>query len=151
VIEIEHTLGMAAKLNVRECLCFNLRKTSRLLTQYYDDSLRPAGLRITQFNLMAAIYEMRESAFVPLAAFLGMDRTTLARNLDLLAKAGLVQIASSSSDRRQQIVKLTPLGADRLAAAMPLWEKAQREAMRRVQDGSLQPLLSQLATLSELP
>ena len=123
------------------------------MTQYYDDSLRPAGLRITQFNLMAllALRDARKR-LVPLAAFLGMDQaTTLARNLDLLAKAGLGCRSHRFSDRRQQIVKLTPLGADRLAAAMPLWEKAQREAMRRVQDGSLQPRLSQLATLSELP
>jgi DNA-binding MarR family transcriptional regulator len=141
---------MTAKLKVSECLCFNLRKTSRLLTQYFDETLRPVGIRSTQFNLMAAISEMGESAFVPLAAFMGMDRTTLGRNLDLLAKDGLVQLSTGAQDRRQQIVRLTPKGSETLAAAMPLWEAAQLEAMQRVQNERLQPFLKQLANLAEI-
>ncbi len=136
------------KLNVLDCLGHNLRKTSRLLTQYFDEALRPAGLRSHQFTLMAAVQEMREVAFIPLAEFLGLDRTTLARNVEVLVRDGLVYVEAGVHDRRLQVVRLTELGARRLEAAMPLWEKAQRVAMRKV--GESDPFLESLAKLGKL-
>lgn len=136
------------KLNVLDCLCHNLRKTSRLLTQYYDDALRPSGLRITQFTLLATVDDMREVAFVPLAEFLGMDRTTLARNVEILVRDGLVYVTTGVSDRRQQVVRLTELGSELLEAAMPLWEAAQRTTMK--QAGAWRPLLEQLDELGKV-
>jgi DNA-binding MarR family transcriptional regulator len=136
------------KLSVFDCLCHNLRKTSRQLTQYYDEALRPAGLRITQFTLMAAVEEMREVAFIPLADFLGLDRTTLARNVEILVRDGLVYVEVGVHDRRLQVVRLTELGTSRLQAARPLWEGAQRTALHRI--GELEPLLAQLAELEKV-
>jgi len=136
------------KLNVLDCLCHNLRKTSRLLTQYYDEALRPSGLRITQFTLMATVAEMGEVAFIPLAEFLGMDRTTLARNVEILVRDGLAGVVAGTSDRRQQMVSLTEFGESRLAEAMPLWQAAQRAALRKA--GELEPLLEQLADLGKV-
>lgn len=139
---------MTKKLSVFNCLCHNLRKTSRLLTQYYDEALRPSGLRITQFTLMSTVEEMREVAFVPLADFLGMDRTTLARNVEILVRDGLVSVEIGSADRRQQVVRLTEFGESRLAAAMPLWKAAQRAAMKKA--GEWEPLIEQLAELGNV-
>jgi len=136
------------KLSVFDCLCHNLRKTSRQLTQYYDDALRPAGLRITQFTLMAAVEEMREVAFIPLADFLGMDRTTLARNVELLERDRLVHVTTGVIDRRQQVVRLTDLGRSQLETAMPLWEAAQLNAIQQV--GDWESLLERLTDLGKV-
>jgi len=136
------------KLSIFDCLCHNLRKTSRLLTQYYDEALRPVGLRITQFTLMATVDEMREVAFIPLADFLGMDRTTLARNVEILLRDGLVSVETGATDRRQQVVRLTEFGESQLAAAMPLWRAAQRDAMKKA--GEWEPLLEQLTELGKV-
>jgi hypothetical protein len=34
---------------VSSCVCFNLRKASRVITQHFDAILKPSGLLITQF------------------------------------------------------------------------------------------------------
>ena len=141
---------MTKRLNVADCLCHNIRKTARLLTQFYDEALRPSGLRMPQFTLMAAVAEMGAVAFVPLAAYLGLDRTTLGRNVELLVRDGLVQVDPGEQDKRQQVVRLTELGAIRLAEAMPLWEAAQRKALKKVAKGQLAPLLGQLGALGKL-
>ena len=37
------------------CVCSTLRMVSRAVTQLYDDILRPSGLRVTQFSILATI------------------------------------------------------------------------------------------------
>src|SRR2546425_797755 len=37
------------------CICNTLRVVSRVVTQLYDDCLRPSGLRVTQFSILAAV------------------------------------------------------------------------------------------------
>lgn len=60
-----------------------------------------------------------------------MDRTTLTRNLDLLERDGLVRIRPGE-DARVREVTLTPAGRDRLLAALPMWEKAQKELTEKL-------------------
>jgi len=141
---------VSKKLSVVDCLCHNTRRASRLLTQYYDEVLRPSGVGISQFTTMVTISEMGQTTYAPLADFLGVDRTTLSRNLELMARDGLVWMEAGLIDRRQQVVRLTEKGVERLAAAMPLWEKAQREALKRLKKGELPGLLKQLSELSKV-
>ena len=60
-------IGMASPLEVRDCLCLHTRRAARLVTQFYDDALRPSGLHITQFLLLATIREAEPIAHQPLA------------------------------------------------------------------------------------
>jgi DNA-binding MarR family transcriptional regulator len=135
---------------VLDCLCHNVRKASRLLTQLYDDALQPSGVRITQFVILAAVNQMGEPTFLPLAKVLGMDRTTLSRNVELLQRDGMVSIRTGINDKRQQVVTLTEKGTQALSNAMPLWESAQREAIKRLLPGTPSKLLQELADLSEI-
>ncbi len=106
------------------CLCANLRRASRAITSLYDQFLQPSGLLATQFILLAALGGQAAIALTPLSEKLGMDPTTLARNLKPLERDGLVQILSGA-DRRTRVLSLTPRGQDRLALALPLWAQAQ--------------------------
>ena len=63
------------------CLCFNLRKAARALTQTYDAALKPAGVTAPQFALLSTLAGYGPVSLSDLAAALGMDRTTLTRNL----------------------------------------------------------------------
>jgi hypothetical protein len=105
-------------LDVRECFCLHSRRTGRLLTQFYDDALRPSGLRITQF--------------LPLADILGMDRTTLTRNLALLERDGPAAIAKGMNDKRESQIRLTPAGRRASQRAMPHWQHAQQQLLNRL-------------------
>ena len=113
------------------CACRNLRRTARAVTQLYDKTLRPSGLRITQFTLLVAVGLSEPVPITRLADALDLDRTTLARDLKPLTEHGLVQIAAGE-DRRMRVVRLTSQGRQAVGRAYPLWQRAQA----RIVEGS---------------
>ncbi len=126
------------------CTCFNLRKAARILTRRYDRWLAPVGLKATQFSVLASLYRMGPVAIGTLAERLGMERTTLTRNLRPLEKQGLIGLSVDLEDRRGRDVTLTVAGEARLERALPLWEQAQAETLSRLGDDGWQELSSRL-------
>jgi DNA-binding MarR family transcriptional regulator len=110
------------------CTCFRLRKLTRRMTQHYDARLAPAGLRLTQYSLLANL-RTGSLTMSGLADRMEMDRTTLTRNLKPLADAGLVEVAPGA-DARSRIVSLTARGRDAWSGARELWRQAQDEVNR---------------------
>jgi DNA-binding MarR family transcriptional regulator len=131
-------------VEVAACTCFNLRKATRAVTQLYDDTLRPSGLRATQFSLLTVIWIMGKVSITRLAEEAVMDRTTLARNLDLLEEQGLVRI-QAGDDARVREVSLTPAGHNSLTAAFPYWKKAQALVTKNLGPGRVDRLLADLS------
>lgn len=66
-----------------------------------------------------------------LSVALGMDRTTLSRNLKPLLARGLVQSAPGD-DRRSKRLVLTAAGEAAWSQAKALWRQAQSELQRRL-------------------
>ncbi len=130
--------------SLRNCACFNLRKATRAVTQLYDESLRPAHLRATQFSLLTVLEQAGTVSMTRLAELAVMDRTTLTRNLELLERERLVRIRPGT-DARVREVSLTPTGRDRLMAALPYWERAQAHVTRRLGPARTRHFLSDLA------
>ena len=108
-----------------DCACFNVRKAARALTAFYDRALAPTGLRATQATLLVALARAGDIPVTRLAGILGMDRTTLTRNLEPLERDRLVVIRPGE-DRRVKLAGITEKGRKTLAAAIPLWWEAQR-------------------------
>ncbi len=75
-IEAEASARRAELTPCMDCACFNLRKATRVTTQYYDEILRPAGIRITQFSLLVAVTIAGSVTVTRLAELSVMDRTT---------------------------------------------------------------------------
>ncbi len=117
--------GLAAQ--IRGCTCFRVRRLARRVTQIYDRTLAPCGLRVTQFSLLSRLAWNDPMTMGALAAELDMDRTTLTRNLKPLLEAGLVALARAAGDARQREVHLTDLGRGRQREARKLWRVAQDE------------------------
>jgi DNA-binding MarR family transcriptional regulator len=109
---------------VQRCVCGNLRMAARLVTQRYDDALRPAGLRIMQFTLLARLHAADRVTMTELAEQASLDRTTLTRNLKPLIERDFVHVAAGT-DQRERLVTVTQLGREALREALPLWEQAQ--------------------------
>ena len=130
----------------RACVCFNLRKASRLMSQVYDQALKPTGLKVTQFSLMVAVAGNNGITIGKLARPLGMDRTTLSRNAKLLEKKGLIEIGEGE-DRREQILNLTEKGAGLLLEAIPVWEQVQKQVTEKMGEKRLDELLGDLRDL----
>lgn len=122
-----------ARQMLETCACHKIRMAARAVTRAYDDALRPAGLRATQVALLAAVAAEGALSITSLAAAVGMDRSTLTRNLAPLEKEGLLAVGDEGW-RRSRELSLTARGRARLQAATPLWEKAQRRLRRELGD-----------------
>ncbi len=81
-------LDMSAMEN---CVCFNLRWVTRKVTQFFDAEMRRHGIRPTQGTILAALNARDSWSMAELSDWLGMDRTTLVRNLRPLQRDGLVE------------------------------------------------------------
>lgn len=108
----------------RACACSALRRASRAVTQHYEASFRGTGLRATQFTLLATLIQTGPLPVSALAASLGLERTSLTRNLRPLERRGLVA-ATGDKDQRVRRVAITPEGEKSAAAALGAWKRAQ--------------------------
>ena len=113
------------------CVCNTLRMATRVVTQLYDDVLRPSGLRVTQFSMLAAIARLEEANLRQLEEALAIDQTTLTRSLGLLERDGLTE-RSAHPDRRIKAMRLTARGRAVLRTARPLWSRAQEMVLREL-------------------
>jgi|SRR6266581_3129356 len=116
-----------------QCTCLRLRRITRKVTQRYDEWLAPTGLRSTQFSLLGMLHAPGEVSISTLAARMDIDRTTLTRNLQLLAEQRLVAIGDGP-DARSRTVSLTRKGRQIFERALPLWHKAQDEVNAKLGD-----------------
>lgn len=135
---------MTSLPNPAECNCLAVRQAARTITQFYDRHLAAAGLRTTQFGILAKLKRSGPISINALAAELVMDRTTLGRNIRPLERDGLVAVAADPTDGRSKVIRLTKAGDARLARARAGWAEAQAEFERaygRKQAGDLRARL----------
>src|SRR4029453_15050982 len=113
------------------CVCNTLRMVTRAVTQLYDDVLRPSGLRVTQFSILAAIGRLGEANLRQLEDALAIDQTTLTRSLALLGRNRTIERAAHP-DGRIKAMRLTAKGRRALGVARPLWTQAQATVLREL-------------------
>ena len=140
---VEEQMGKFGE-EVPICACFNVRKAARAITQLYDDVLRPSGLRVTQFSILAVTRRLGPVSVTRLAEETVTDRTTLTRNLKVLSQQKLVRIVPGD-DRREREVSLTDRGRAALAQAYPMWKDVQAQVAQRLGRERFRRVLSDLA------
>ncbi len=109
------------------CACLNSRKLARAVTSFFERKIKHAEINGNQFSLLAALNRMQPVTVNRLAGQLGMDRTTLSRNVNLLERDGLCDSQPGREDKRQREISLTKKGKESLEKAYPLWKEAQEE------------------------
>ncbi|HEX6978424.1 MAG TPA: MarR family winged helix-turn-helix transcriptional regulator [Alphaproteobacteria bacterium] len=115
----------------QNCACLKVRMAARAVTRAYDLALKPVDLKVTQFSLLVAASARGPVSITALAEMLGMDRTTLTRNLGPLTRRGLVELGPEGY-RRTRDVTITPQGRAVLKQAIPRWESVQEELRRKL-------------------
>jgi len=113
------------------CACSALRRASREVTQHYERHFRGSGLRATQFTILATLAQTGPLSISELSGQLGLDRTTLSRNLRLIEDKGWIS-ALGHDDQRVRKMALTPKGTKKASAALAFWKRA---------DASVEPVL----------
>ncbi|GAA0772208.1 MarR family transcriptional regulator [Roseibium denhamense] len=129
------------------CLGHSARRTSNLLTRHFNRHLAPFDLEITQAQLLAVIASGENLSASDIARYLGIDRSTLARNLKPLESAGL--ITRSQTGGRKVVPALTAKG-ERLAVDLhAAWQQAQDELTDHLGQERTQAIRDQLSALRQ--
>lgn len=131
------------------CACRKMREASRKVSRMYDDALRPAGIKTTQFTLLAVVARNDGATLTELAELLAVDRTTLSRNLGPLERGGLIEV-SAEGYRRARSAKITDKGVAAMEKALPLWRSAQKSLKKRLGDDMWRQIQFEVAEVAQL-
>jgi DNA-binding MarR family transcriptional regulator len=115
-------------LSVENCTCFNVRRASRAITQFFDAGVRQHGLRPTQTPILRALQAKEEWGMTELSSWLGMERTSLVRNLRPLQRDGLVQTKGGGHGVHVKL-EITNKGRAILAEMQPAWRASQAKVV----------------------
>jgi DNA-binding MarR family transcriptional regulator len=132
-----------------QCVAYNFRKTSRLITSFYRKTIAPSGLKGNQFPLLVALKLRQPISITELASSLELDRTTLSRNLKLLEKHDYIQL-KHDNDQRVRNVQLSQAGEEKLALALPLWQQAQDTITKQFGDEQWDTVLESLHEITKI-
>jgi DNA-binding MarR family transcriptional regulator len=147
-VQIVHIHNVSQELNMsamENCVCFNLRKATRMVTQFYDAEMRRHGIRPTQGTILAALNARESWSMAELSECLGMDRTTLVRNLRPLQRDGLVQALGGGHGNRVELA-ITAKGRKQIEKLAPAWKSAQSAAVKTLGEKRWSAILSDLET-----
>lgn len=113
------------------CLLTRTRRLSRLITNTYDQALRPFDVSAPQFSLLVLIAKFGPASRAEIGRANYQDRSTLTRNLALLLAEGWVEELKTRGGRSRPIA-ISAKGRQLLASAAPAWRQAQSEARELV-------------------
>ncbi len=127
-----------------------MRKSARKITQFYENSLREAGIKPTQFSILAALANTGPIHLTQLADRLVLERTSLTRNLNVLERNTWIDIQPGEEDSRQRVVSLTRNGYKQLDHAIPYWQKAQKAIAKDMGQETITGLRRTLNEMTEI-
>jgi DNA-binding MarR family transcriptional regulator len=129
------------------CACANLRRAARLVTQLYSQEIGP-DMEPAQFSLLSALHRRPVASQAVLGRALGLDKTTMSRNLRLMETNGWIELASTD-DRRERNYRLTPAGEKILFAVKPGWVRAQAKLRAALETGEWETLSTVFGRVAE--
>ena len=130
---------------MENCVCFNLRMATRIVTKSFDAEMRRYGVRPTQGTILLALNAMENWSMAELSDRLGMDRTTLVRNLQPLQRDGLVTADGGGRGNRVELT-ITAKGRKQVEKFMPAWRAAQSAVVKTLGEKRWSAILSDLET-----
>jgi DNA-binding MarR family transcriptional regulator len=135
-------LDMSAQEN---CVCFNLRWVTRAVTQFYGAEMRRHGIRPTQGSILVSLSSKDSWSMAELSDWLGMERTTLVRNLRPLQRDGFVKVVGGGRGNRVELT-ITAKGRKQVEKMTPAWKSAQSAVVKTLGEKRWGAILSDLET-----
>ena len=117
-----------------ECIAVRMRMLNRVVTNIYDDALRPLGIKVSQMNILVAAGKMGLARPTDICERLHLDVSTLSRNVERMKARGWLEVVPDE-DGRAQPFRLTRDGCKLLERAAAPWKKAQRQAKSLLGEG----------------
>lgn len=129
------------------CVCFNLRWAARMMTKFYDAEVRRHGIRANQATILLVLKAKESWTMAELSDALGMERTTLVRNLQPLQRDGLATAEGGGRGGRVELT-ITAKGRKQLEKIMPAWRAAQSAAVKTIGAQRWSAILNDLETVA---
>src|SRR5256712_14009408 len=111
----------------RTCIAVRLRLLNGVVTTFYDDALRPLGLKVSQLNILIVTAKLGLARPAQVCEILQLDTSTLSRNVERMRAHGWLEVVPDE-DARTQPFRLTAQGKRLVEKAVPAWEEAQGQA-----------------------
>jgi len=132
--------------NCSPCVCFNLRKSARAITQVYDNMFRSIGLRVSQLSIINSVNMIGPLTVQELADAIATDRTTIARNIKPLARDGYIKV-QTGEDRRSKEIVSTAKGEAIAKKAMSIWQKYNDKITKKMGKARIEKLCQDLSEM----
>lgn len=130
-----------------ECIAVRLRMLNRVVTNIYDEALRPLGLKVSQMNILVAAAKMGTARPAEISERLHLDVSTLSRNVERMKARGWLEVIPDD-DGRAQPFRLTTQGRRLLEKAAPVWKQAQDQAKELLGGGIVEQLGQAVSRIS---
>src|SRR5436305_400086 len=105
------------------CIAGRLRLLNRVVTNLYDDALRPFGVKLSQGNVLAVTAKLGVARPAEVCDILELDTSTLSRTVERMVANGWLEILPDD-DGRSHPFRLTDGGKRLMEKAIPAWEQA---------------------------
>ena len=106
-----------------ECYGMLLRRSAGAITEIYNETLRPLGLTLAQYSLLANLEYYGQMNIKQWADMVGLERTTMVRNIRTLQARGWIKEAEGKG---KQFV-LSESGLKTFEEAHEEWVRAQKK------------------------
>jgi MarR family transcriptional regulator, transcriptional regulator for hemolysin len=125
-----------------------LTQASRSVSRAFDDALAAAGGSLPVWLVLISLKSGDLASQRQLAEMVGVREATLTHHLAAMESSGLVSRRREASNRRVQVVELTPAGEamfSRLRDVAVSFDKQLRRGITAAQVAELEELLGRLA------
>ena len=123
-----------------ECLAGRFRLLNRVVTNIYDEALRPVGMKASQLNILVAVAKQGLARPAEICDRLQLDTSTLSRNVERMRAKGWVEVVGDE-DGRAQPFRLTAKGNKLLERAKPRWDEAQKKVKKLLGRSTVQTIV----------
>jgi len=105
------------------CLAYASRRTSRAVSNFFNAQMKPLDLNVAQFGLLATVARLPGRSLSAIGESMLLDESTLARNLAVLEKRGLIA-SEGGRGRGGKQVSLSAEGETLFVDAARIWKRA---------------------------
>ena len=133
-----------------ECLAGRLRLLNRVVTNMYDEALRPLGMKTSQLNILVAAGKQGLARPADICERLHLDTSTLSRNVERMKARGWLEVVGDP-DGRAQPFRLTIKGHKLLDQAKPRWDGAQKKVKKLLGSETVETIVDVVGELQPDP
>ena len=131
------------------CICIMLRRAAGAITELYDKDLEECGISVNQFSILTNLKALGTATTTELAEKIGLDRSTLVRNLKAIIKQGYIENISREKERDNRL-QVTESGRQVLGRAYPIWLESQKRLENYLGKENTELLMDMLFKLQKI-